>query len=206
MSFQNDQDTKSKSVFIRSSLNEIKNIFISHITEEEELAASVKKLIESIDATKLKCYLSSDKTLWKIEKWLDRIKKELQAADIIVLMLSPLSVARPWINIEWGAAWMLGRADILPALYCGLTAGDLPKPFGDDRAIDIEKNPETFYSMVSESVLGHPSISHPPGNPLYENLRKAIGINSLQIPDKNPTSPAARKAARILGAGKKPRS
>jgi hypothetical protein len=106
MSFQNDQNTKSKSVpstFIRSSLNEIKNMFISHITEEEEVAASVKKLIESIGATKLKCYLSSDKTLWKIEKWLDRIKKELQTADIIVLMLSPRSVARPWIKIEMGS-------------------------------------------------------------------------------------------------------
>jgi TIR domain len=147
----------------------------------------------------LKCYLSSDKTLWKIEKWLERVKKELQVADVVVLMLSPRSVDRPWINIEWGAAWILERADILPALYSGLTADDLPKPFGDDRAIDIEKNPETFYSMVAGSVVGG-SIPHPPGHPLYTVLHKAIKLNTLQISSgPHPTS----RAARLLGAGKK---
>jgi hypothetical protein len=42
MSFQSGQNTKPvPSAFVRSRGDEVKNIFISHITEEQEVAAAV---------------------------------------------------------------------------------------------------------------------------------------------------------------------
>lgn len=94
-------------------------VFISFIHEEKDVATAVQKLIEK----KLqgeKVFLSSDQ--WQVyagEIWLDRIKDELNSAKVVVLLLSKMSVERPWVNFEAGAAWLSGKV-IIPACYGGL--------------------------------------------------------------------------------------
>jgi hypothetical protein len=61
-------------------------------------------------------FLASDKSqIYAGDLWLQKIKEALSAAEIVVLMLSRRSVARPWVNFEAGAAWMVDKKIISAA-------------------------------------------------------------------------------------------
>jgi hypothetical protein len=48
-------------------------------------------------------FLSSDKSqIYAGDLWLQKIKEALSAAELVILMLSQRSVARPWVNFEAG--------------------------------------------------------------------------------------------------------
>lgn len=88
------------------------DVFISFIHEEEKVAAAVQTLLEK-KLSGNKIVLSSDR--WQVhagEIWLDRIRKELASARVVLLMLSAQSVLRPWVNFEAGAAWLAGKSII----------------------------------------------------------------------------------------------
>jgi TIR domain len=106
------------------------DIFISFIHEEEAVAVAVQQLLRAFLGNR-NVFLSADE--WQIfagEQWLDRIKSELQPAKVVVLLLSPRSVQRPWVNFEAGAAWLTGKV-IVPACFAGLSKGTLPKPYSN---------------------------------------------------------------------------
>jgi hypothetical protein len=78
----------------------VAGIFISFIHEEENVAKAVtrflRKYIKQTDV-----FLSSDPwTVYAGEDWLQRIKDELTSARVVILLLSPSSVERPWVNFE----------------------------------------------------------------------------------------------------------
>ena len=75
------------------------NIFISHIHEENELALSLKKLLEKCFAKSVKVFMSD---IELGSDWLARIRGSINNADLILSLFSPHSKQRPWINIETG--------------------------------------------------------------------------------------------------------
>src|SRR5580700_11302603 len=102
------------------------DIFISHIHEEEKLADELLKFLRSELDRSTEVFLSSDS--WQVyagEIWLDRIREELSAAKVVVLMLSPKSVERPWVNFEAGAGWLTSKV-IIPVCHGGLGKSSLP--------------------------------------------------------------------------------
>jgi hypothetical protein len=68
---------------------------------------------------------------------MNRIFDELKESKVLLSMLSPLSISRPWINFEAGAAWM-GKTKVIPVCFGGLSSGTLPKPYSSLQAVDIE--------------------------------------------------------------------
>ncbi|MBI2219061.1 MAG: toll/interleukin-1 receptor domain-containing protein [Candidatus Rokubacteria bacterium] len=81
------------------------DVFISDIHEEQRVAQAVQALLKQHLQPLVPngVFLSADD--WQVfagEVWLERIRHELQEASVIVLMLSPESVTRPWINFEAG--------------------------------------------------------------------------------------------------------
>ncbi len=150
------------------------DVFISFIHEEQEVASAVQDLLRD-QLKQNKIFLSSDE--WQIyagEQWLDRITKELAPAKVVVLMLSPRSVQRPWVNFEAGGAWLTGKA-IIPACFNGLTKGNLPKPYSNIQALDL---PGDAYYLV-RSVSHHLGSLIPPppffiGDKAMEKLEKAL--------------------------------
>ena len=54
-------------------------------------------------------FMSADR--WQVyagEDWLQKITAELKIAQAVVLLLSPQSVLRPWVNFEAGGASLAG--------------------------------------------------------------------------------------------------
>ena len=149
-------------------------VFISFVHEEENFAKAVQQFLkDKLDNQSV--FMSADK--WQViagEIWLDRIQQELDSAKVVILMLSQKSVGRPWVNFEAGAAWLTGKV-IIPACFCELTKGNLPKPYSNIQALDL---PNDIYYLVRSVAhyLGFP-IAPPPivlGSPELKQLEDAI--------------------------------
>src|SRR5690349_3305842 len=100
-------------------------IFISHITEEKELATSLKDFIERKCVT-IEVFSSSDeKSITLGDEWLNVIKGSLINCNLLIVLCSPASVSRPWINFEAGGGWAR-KIPVVPLCHSGLVPGDLP--------------------------------------------------------------------------------
>jgi hypothetical protein len=133
-------------------------VFISFVHEDQQVAAAVQEYLSSKLSLAEHVFLSSDN--WQIfagETWLDRIKAELTAAKVVVLMLSKRSVGRPWVNFEAGAAWLSNKV-VIPACYGNLTKDLLPKPYSGIQALNLRD--ETYYLL--SSVAHHLGKTPPP--------------------------------------------
>ncbi len=129
------------------------NVFISFVHEEQRVAEAVQELLKGHLQRSLPngVFLSADD--WQVfagEVWLERIRAELQEASVVILMLSPRSVERPWINFEAGAAWLAGKA-LLPVCFGGLSKGQMPKPYSGIQGLDL---PDDWYYLL-RSVQHH---------------------------------------------------
>ena len=82
-------------------------IFISHITEESELAKMLAAFIKKTYLNMFDVFVSSDgENISSGDRWLESIDNALGSCVIQVSLCSPYSVTRPWINFEAGASWI----------------------------------------------------------------------------------------------------
>ena len=114
-------------------------VFVSHVHEEGAVGSVVKTWTEDVFGSHdVKAFLSSDRgDLQAGEKWLEVISKELSEARVIVSVLSPRSIRRPWVNIELGAGWIKGLA-VIPLCHSGLKFGSLSQPFGAFSGVGLD--------------------------------------------------------------------
>jgi hypothetical protein len=113
-------------------------VFISHIHEEAAIAQVIKDLIESSFAGQCDVFMSSDSHDNPAgEKWLDRVKEALNSASVLLILCSPLSLHRPWINFETGGGWLRDISVMIPICHSGLTKGGLPIPMSTFQALNL---------------------------------------------------------------------
>lgn len=107
---------------------EKKLVFISHITEEKEIAIAFKELIESSFLGMIDVFVSSDEgSIQMGQKWLEQISNGLQTCVIEIVLCSPKSILRPWINFEAGAGWVRD-IPVIPLCHSGIEPSKLPMP------------------------------------------------------------------------------
>jgi|WetSurMetagenome_2_1015567.scaffolds.fasta_scaffold179536_2 hypothetical protein len=140
------------------------SIFVSFIHEEEQGARTLDFFIRRIFGHTIDTFMSSDKNaIYAGEDWMKRIFNELKTTKILISLLSPASVDRPWINFEAGAAWM-GNAVVIPICVGGLTIGKLPKPYSSLQAIEMDTVEGAYY--LFSSIAHHLDIE-PPKRPFF---------------------------------------
>jgi len=133
------------------------SIFMSFIHEEETVAKLVNDYIRIIIGLNIDTFMSSNETaIYAGEDWMKRICEELKTAKVLVSMLSPTSVQRPWINFEAGAAWMQ-NTKVIPVCFGGLTIDGLPKPYSILQAVEIETHQGAHY--LFNSIAHHLGIT-----------------------------------------------
>lgn len=102
--------------------------FISHITEEGEIARHLKELVERKFLRSVEVFVSSHEQNIRLgDEWLAAIKSSVGNCGLMIVICSPLSVARPWINFEAGAGWVRG-IPVVPMCHSGMTPERLPIP------------------------------------------------------------------------------
>jgi len=121
----------------------VDKIFISVIEEEQYVANAISMLLSDFIPL-MKYAVFHAARIEAGENWLDRIRRELKDAALVLSVLSPASVHNPWIHFEGGAAWLAGKR-LIPLCH-GLAKGDLPYPWSTLQAIQI---PDQASDMVS---------------------------------------------------------
>lgn len=127
-------------------------VFISHITEERQIAHALKNFIERKFLNSLNVFVSSHEESIKLgDDWLSNIKQSMTDCSLLIILCSPVSIARPWINFEAGAGWVRG-IPVIPLCYSGLSPSALPVPLNSfqggllNRKDDIRK----LFSRIAE--------------------------------------------------------
>lgn len=111
-------------------------VFISHITEEKQLADVIKTRIQGDFLGMLDVFVSSDQISIAVgNKWLNDVDDALKSAQVELILCSKDSVSRPWINFEAGAGWVKG-IPVVPVCHTGMRPVDLPIPLNMLQAVE----------------------------------------------------------------------
>ena len=129
-------------------------------------------------------FISSDQRQIRAgDNWLQKIVEGLREAKVVILLLSEMSIARPWVNFEAGAAWLSDK-HVIPVCFKGLSKGNLPKPYSDLQSLNL--NDEIDRYRLLSSVCGHlgrhPKTIGPPPNV----IAKLAGITANYDPKVAP--------------------
>ncbi|MBX7046975.1 MAG: toll/interleukin-1 receptor domain-containing protein [Ignavibacteria bacterium] len=81
-------------------------IFISHVTEDAEIAKTIGDWIKQKYANSITTFISSE-NLSGGDDWWRTIRKNLKKADLILVILTKRALNRPWIYFESGGGYFL---------------------------------------------------------------------------------------------------
>lgn len=114
-------------------------IFISHIHEESPLAEALTEWIETIFAGRYKVFLSSDEeSIRPGDRRMEELDEGLAEAKVLLVLCSPSSVMRAWVNFEAGCGYVK-RIPVAPICHSGLRKTDLPKPLSLFLAFNLQE-------------------------------------------------------------------
>jgi hypothetical protein len=103
-------------------------IFLSHSGDESALAEALQEAIDQDFLGMVKVFMSSDlESIEAGENWVSCVTKAVSEADMLLVLCSPQSIQRPWVNFEAGMAWSR-ELPIVPLCHGGLETRMLPMP------------------------------------------------------------------------------
>lgn len=118
-------------------------VFISHAVTDEPIAAIIKAEIDRVFAKGVTVFASSiPGTVRPGSDWLRSIRENLDAASAVAVLITPVSINRPWIWFEVGASWSRMEADvgrIYPLCVPEIDLGELPEPLSRLQALSLGK-------------------------------------------------------------------
>lgn len=131
-----------------------KRAFVSHISEEAKTAARLKGALVRDFLGFIDVFVSSDtESIAAGEDWLRSVESALQESSIVIILCSPDSIRRPWINFEAGAAWMR-KVPVIPLCHSGLLPRDLPMPLSlrQGLALSDPTGLQRLYRRIADSL------------------------------------------------------
>jgi hypothetical protein len=118
-------------------------------------------------------FVSSDAESIRLgRKWLDEIDGSLTDCKIILVLCSPESIVRPWINFETGCGW-IKKIPIIPICHSGLVLKSLPPPLGFLQGIELADDAvldKLLKNLAKELGVQKAPLVHPD---MLQHLRKA---------------------------------
>jgi TIR domain len=175
-----------------------RSIFISHVHEDSDLAVGIKELMEDAFAGVFDAFVSSDRrSLSAGDNWLQKITENIKRADDFIILLTPRSLGRPWVNFEAGAAFGKGRSHIIPVCTRGLTFAHVGPPLNSLQLHRIE----TIADVVEliEAIARQYNFKPKPDKEKMEAVLKLAQPRADDLPP--PLTPEA-KAKETLMLGK----
>jgi len=122
-------------------------VFVSHATADKWLARVICEKLESLGASTFR----DDRDIDGGDDIPDRIREEIARSHEIVVILTPMSVTRPWILVEVGAAWQR-RIRIL-ALRQHVTTEPIPALLQSKRSMDLNEF-DQFLEQLAKRMKG----------------------------------------------------
>ncbi len=136
-------------------------VFLSHAVTDQPIAQVVHDEIRRIFADGVQVFASSVPGVVKPGKdWLREIRDNLGAATAVIVIVTPVSINRPWVWFEIGASWSrmeAGEGVILPLCVPEVDKSSLPEPLGRLQAMSLGKADETkavFQALIDQFDFG----------------------------------------------------
>jgi hypothetical protein len=129
-------------------------LFISHITEEAGIAASLKARMTDDFQVRLAIFLSSDtESIAAGDEWLTSVGAAVRNSAVFIVICTPVSVTRPWVNFEAGAAWMRD-IPVIPVCAGGMRPRDLPMPLAARQGLELSdaRGLRRLYGRIADAV------------------------------------------------------
>jgi hypothetical protein len=111
-------------------------VFISFAGSERTLADELKIAIETLFPSIEVFVSSAPDSIGAGAKWINSIESALKRCVIVVVIASPTSIQRPWVNFEAGAGW-IRDVPVIPACHSGLSPKAIPAPLGFLQAVEL---------------------------------------------------------------------
>ena len=125
-------------------------VFLSHIAEEGQFAAAMKRALEQA-FNDFEVFVSGvDIQLGRA--WLNALDVAFDNSNTVLVLCSPRSIARPWVNFESGGGWGR-RVQVIPICHGGLTKQELPHPFSMFQALTLARGPFGFQDLIGKLVV-----------------------------------------------------
>ena len=125
------------------------NIFISHATANSHIAQTLAEAIEAAGENVTTFVASRPGDIRADEDWIKGIESALQKADAYIVILTPESVLRPWVNFESGAAWFFKRQLVFVRIQA-LSTDEIPLPIASRQvyALDDEQQLRAIFQTL----------------------------------------------------------
>lgn len=136
-------------------------VFISHITEEKEIAVAFQQLVEKSFLQAVELFVASDdKSIPMGKEWLNTIKDRLTNCVFEIVIASPDSIGRVWIGFEAGAVWIRDKP-VIALCHSGISKDKLPAPLGHLQSADATNESHLqriFGDLATELGMACPSV------------------------------------------------
>jgi len=198
-------------------------IFISHAVANKNIAQSLAEALEATKENVTTFLASRHGDIRADEDWLDGIERALQEAETYIIILTPESVLRPWVNFEAGAAWFFKRQLVFVRIQA-LSTDDIPLPINSRQvyAIDVKEQliavfesiglPFSDPDLAVSKIIAQAAADTLTGGrePAWEGIQidgvfYAWAGSLLGLKDLEPVSPPASLLEEIEKRGLKPR-
>jgi len=147
-------------------------VFISHISEEKELAIVLKEWIETTFLGQLSVFVSSDpQSIPAGDKWREDLTSALDESKLLIILYSPLSKTRPWISFEAGCGW-IKKIPIIPLCHSNLKLAQIGEPISSFQGIAIDDR--DFVSKFFGAIAKHA------GFPKYPNIDEKQFLSAIK--------------------------
>jgi hypothetical protein len=115
-------------------------------------AGLAKEVQDGLKSRGLSCFVAEN-GLESPKVWTDELQSTLVCSDRVAFLLTKAAITRPWVNLEIGAAWTLGRT-IVP-LRAGVSDAEfdgLPAPVTKFQAaaFNLTADRESFFDGLVE--------------------------------------------------------
>jgi hypothetical protein len=147
-----------------------RGVFISHITQERATAFLLKDYLQRVFSLDLPIFVSSDyESIGGGDVWFTRIVEALKNAAVVIVLLSPDSLERRWIDLEAGVG-VGAEGKVIPVVIHGLERGKVGHPLTSLQIRSLE-NMQEVNALVQDIAK--------PGGRIPKALIDANGLIAL---------------------------
>lgn len=112
-------------------------VFISHISEEKEVASKLKSLLRNTFGIDFRVFVASDyRSIGGGDLWFSKIIGALQSVKVVLVLISEASAGEKWINFEGGVG-LGANAKVIPLVIRGFSKGDVGQPLAELQMRDL---------------------------------------------------------------------
>lgn len=126
-------------------------VFISHSADDEDLTQAFISLLEAafhFEERDVRCTSLPGYKLRTGTHTSTQLKQELNDAELVLCILTPVSTESEWVRFELGAAWAMNGKWVVP-LLAGLDFDELPGPLREVHAIKATDS-DGIYQLLDE--------------------------------------------------------